>query len=122
MFCPECAAEYREGFTECSDCCVELVSILERTKRDEIAEGLTAIMETIDPEELAVVVDRLEKAEVPYVIEAGTALALLDGRDEDELPRSWQARLSVATEMLERAERIVHQARRSHRPYESPLS
>jgi hypothetical protein len=122
MFCPECAAEYREGFTECSDCGVALVATLEPVRRNEIAEGLTAVMETVDSEELATVVDRLEKAEVPYVIEAGTALALLDGRDEDELPHPWQARLSVATEMLERAERIVQQARRSHRPYESPLS
>jgi hypothetical protein len=121
MFCPECAAEYREGFTECSDCGVALVATLEPTRREQLAEGLTAVMETIDSEELATVVDRLEKAEVPYVIEAGTALALLDGRNE-ELPHHWQARLSVATALLERAERVVQQARRSHRPYESPLS
>lgn len=122
MFCPECRAEYREGFTECSDCGVALVATLGPAGHHEMAEGLTAVMQTIDSEELATVVDHLEKAEVPYVIEAGTALALLDGRDVDELPQPWQARLSVATEMLERGERIVQQARRSHRPYQSPLS
>jgi len=26
MFCPECRAEYRPGFTRCSDCDVELVN------------------------------------------------------------------------------------------------
>ena len=26
MFCPKCSAEYREGFTECSDCKVPLVT------------------------------------------------------------------------------------------------
>jgi hypothetical protein len=120
MFCPSCQAEYREGFTECSDCGVALVAALEPQRREEIVEGLTPVMETINTEELGVVVDRLEKAGVPYVIEAGTALALLDGRD-DEVPHPWQARLSVATEFAERAERIVQQARRSHRPFEPPL-
>jgi hypothetical protein len=28
MFCPICRAEYRRGFTRCSDCAVELVSFL----------------------------------------------------------------------------------------------
>jgi len=122
MFCPSCQAEYREGFTACSDCGVALVETLEpRGPRAEIVPGLTALMETIDPVELAEVVDRLEKASVPYVVEAGTALSLLDGRDE-EVPHPWQARLSVATELVERAARIVEQARRSHRPYEAPLT
>lgn len=121
MFCPECEAEYREGFAECSDCGVALVSTLQPLRRAEIAEGLTPLMETTDGEELADVVDRLEKAGVPYVVEAGTALSLLDGR-EGELPQPWQARLSVATELFERGDRIVKQARKTHRPYESPLS
>lgn len=121
MFCPECEAEYREGFTECSDCGVGLVATLEPRKREEIVEGLTPVVETADTVELAHIVDRLEKAGIPYVIEAGTALALLDGRDE-ELPHDWQARLSVATALLDRAARIVEQVRLTHRPYEAPLS
>jgi len=28
MFCPKCKAEYREGFTHCSDCDVDLVASL----------------------------------------------------------------------------------------------
>jgi len=119
MFCPSCEAEYREGFTECSDCGVALVATLEPKQREEIVEGLTPVMETGSTEELGEIVDRLEKAGVPYVIEAGTAMALLDGRD-DEVPHPWQARLSVATELIDRAARIVEQARRSHRPYEPP--
>ena len=120
MFCPSCEAEYREGFTECSDCGVALVEALEPKQREEIVAGLTPVMETGSTEELGEIVDRLEKAGVPYVIEAGTAMALLDGRD-DEVPHAWQARLSVATELIDRAARIVEQARRSHRPYEPPI-
>lgn len=34
MFCPECRAEYRPGFTRCSDCDVELVpAIPQQDKR-----------------------------------------------------------------------------------------
>jgi hypothetical protein len=32
MFCPECTAEYRPGFTRCSDCGVALVERLEETE------------------------------------------------------------------------------------------
>ncbi len=109
MFCPQCEAEYREGFTECSDCDVALVETLEPHEREEIAPGLTVVFQTPNPEELAEIVDRLEKAKVPYVIEAGTALALLDDREYDADDPQWQARLSVITELLERAERIVQQ-------------
>ena len=28
MFCPECEGEYREGFTRCADCEVDLVAAL----------------------------------------------------------------------------------------------
>src|SRR5271156_5106593 len=32
MFCPDCKAEYRPGFTRCSDCDVALVEQLEATE------------------------------------------------------------------------------------------
>jgi hypothetical protein len=35
MFCPECKAEYRAGFTRCSDCDVDLVQQLEDSEIDE---------------------------------------------------------------------------------------
>jgi hypothetical protein len=111
MFCPSCRTEYREGFTECSDCGVALVAELPPEELDRLVEGLMPVFVTTDAEELGRIVERLEKAEVGYVIEAGTALALLDGRD-DELPHEWTARLSVTDDMIDRARRIVEQERR----------
>ena len=35
MFCPECRAEYRPGFSECSDCRVALVSELKPEPKPE---------------------------------------------------------------------------------------
>jgi len=34
VFCPSCEAEYRDGFTECSDCGVTLVATLEPAPQD----------------------------------------------------------------------------------------
>jgi len=39
MFCPECRAEYREGFTECSDCHVPLAATLPAEAAPEPAES-----------------------------------------------------------------------------------
>ena len=35
MYCPECRAEFREGFTECSDCHVPLVAALPPETSDD---------------------------------------------------------------------------------------
>src|ERR1700730_14746370 len=34
MFCPECKAEYRAGFTRCADCDVDLLADLSESKPD----------------------------------------------------------------------------------------
>ena len=40
-WCPKCKYEYREGFTNCSDCGCELVEVLESTKKEAIEENDT---------------------------------------------------------------------------------
>lgn len=40
-WCPKCKYEYREGFTNCSDCGCELVEVLESTKDETIEENDT---------------------------------------------------------------------------------
>ena len=41
MFCPLCKAEYREGFTKCADCDVELIENLpEEIEEEELREEL----------------------------------------------------------------------------------
>jgi hypothetical protein len=36
MFCPECKAEYRRGFTKCRDCDVELVDTLKEPEHGRV--------------------------------------------------------------------------------------
>jgi|SRR5882724_11325627 len=109
MFCPECQSEFREGFTRCSDCDVDLVSEPGAPAPAEQHLGnLMPLAEEQSPELVAEVLDRLEKAEVPYVIEAGTALAML-GNDEIvlEKPDPWEARVWVPEAFREQATSIL---------------
>jgi putative signal transducing protein len=70
MFCPECQGEYREGFTECADCGVQLVDKLPEPEaaRDQISDaGLVALLRTGDPNELAFAEAVLTDADIPFV-------------------------------------------------------
>ncbi len=71
MYCPECQAEFREGFTECSDCHVPLVV---GSPPEDPAEafdpsiGLVVVLETIDRVELAMAKGLLENAGIPFFV------------------------------------------------------
>ncbi|MBV9494850.1 MAG: hypothetical protein JOZ54_11440 [Acidobacteria bacterium] len=104
IYCPECKAEYREGFMTCSSCDVPLVRRLES---DE-TERLVPLAHETSFEFVAELLDRLEKANVPYVIEAGTALRMLDDEaDPVTEPESWEARVWV-TRNAEGAAMKIH--------------
>lgn len=104
MICPECEIEYRDGITRCSDCDVPLVDEL---APDAYDEALTPLADGISPFTLSELTDRLEKAGVPYIVEAGTALSLLDHPEQRlTAPADWYARVWVASEFSERAQRI----------------
>lgn len=64
MFCPECSAEYREGFSRCSDCDVPLVAALPPEEMDAMHGA----------EEATVFVTR-------DIVEAETVKELLEAND-----------------------------------------
>jgi hypothetical protein len=67
MFCPECGGEYREGFTHCADCDVDLVAELPADSTDPLRHlTLVTVLETGDPGELAFAESVLRGAGIPY--------------------------------------------------------
>jgi len=107
MICPECETEYRDGFIQCADCGVALVETLESPNvAPLLLEQSSAVVESVLAE--------LESAGIPYAIEAGTALSLLDDPSAAvEKPGEWLARIWVAATFEEEAKEIVDEVRAS---------
>ncbi len=102
MICPECETEYRAGVTTCADCGVDLVEHLELAA----SARLVSLTVTHDGAIVSALTDTLEKAGVPYVVEAGTALPMLDDRLVEE-PEPWSARVWVLDTFESRARQIL---------------
>ena len=117
MICPRCHAEFRPGFTVCSDCGVALVEELDEVSAalpdDEVTEALAPFHETWSSDELAAILEAFEEQSVAYVVQAGTALSLLTQEvDPGTLPEEWHARILVAGPHQRRAREILNELRR----------
>lgn len=72
MFCPICHAEYRQGFTQCNDCAVNLVSALsmnESLPRDTNGpdeESVVVVWSGVDPRFFGNLKNALDEAGVEY--------------------------------------------------------
>lgn len=81
MFCPKCGAEYRNGFTKCSDCKIPLVLSLPLQPKPEQEQKpkqeqrpklqhvkLVDVFKTGNPATIAMVKSLLESAEIKYFV------------------------------------------------------
>lgn len=74
MYCPSCRSEYRPGFTECSDCGVDLVHNLPPeqsagqplTQEEEEQAGLVKIYSTYSQSDVMMVKACLDAEEIVY--------------------------------------------------------
>ncbi len=64
MYCPECGAEYREGYEQCADCRVPLVP--ERPEPDREITDWVIVHETSQTDVLPVIKSLLRSAEIPF--------------------------------------------------------
>jgi Putative prokaryotic signal transducing protein len=68
MFCPNCGGEYREGFTRCEDCDVDLVAVLpEAPVAQHDPADVTTVFSTNDPVVWMTAKSLLDEAGIPYV-------------------------------------------------------
>lgn len=61
MFCPLCKAEYRDGFTKCSDCLLPLVA----TQEEAAAVGVRRLWTGTSQREFEEILTALAQAEIP---------------------------------------------------------
>ncbi|MBZ5586663.1 MAG: DUF2007 domain-containing protein [Acidobacteriia bacterium] len=86
MYCPQCRAEYREGFSECSDCHVPLLSGAPPPDPFDPNMELVIVLETNDQVQLAMVKGLLEDAGIPFYL-LGRITTLI--QDVDPMLHKW---------------------------------
>ncbi len=74
MFCPQCEAEYRPGFTRCADCGVDLVDRLPEAPRETHEEmsgdvRLVKVLQTKDRSDVLSIQMGLDSAGIEYLLQ-----------------------------------------------------
>jgi len=74
MYCPKCKAEYRPGFTRCSDCDVDLVEALSPGESaSQLTEGSLGTIKRVwsgkNEERCVTLCERLKAAGIPFKVD-----------------------------------------------------
>jgi hypothetical protein len=96
MYCPNCRAEYREGFIWCSDCEIALVAELPPEEPPEFVD-LVEVLSIADPGQIYLIKSILEAEEIPYLAQG----------ENFNLGRNIPVRFLVPKDCLEQAREIL---------------
>lgn len=81
-WCPHCRTEYREGFTTCADCGMDLVETLPPSKEDQIAAfAARCNAEPLDPVILFEALDHMQTALAEQLLEEAGIASYHQGRE-----------------------------------------
>ena len=109
MYCPQCRVEYRDGFTECSDCQVALLAgtapVEQPAHPFDPSLGLVVVLETNNGIQLAMVKGLLEDAGIPFFV-LGQITTLVS--DVDPFLNKW-VRVQVPRDREEEARRLLEE-------------
>jgi len=116
MFCPKCGAEYRNGFYECSDCQVPLVSESPVEGSTDPGPGansleLVSLLEIENPIRLALIRSVLEAEGIECLVRGESPHAL---GGIEFISRRRKVVLQVAQEDEEKARELIHSLELSH--------
>jgi hypothetical protein len=98
MFCPECKAEYREGFKKCSDCNVDLVEQLPPEQAEKFIEYVE-VLRTSNPSDIALIKSILDSEDIIYYLQGEHANYVL--------PPVLPARLRVNKDQVEKTIEVL---------------
>jgi hypothetical protein len=114
MHCPKCLTEYREGFTECSDCRVPLAEGNAPARADESHDvPLATVFETSDPFVVNLAKATLQDAGIEYV---------LQGDDSDERSLSGMTPTGAQASQFQVEAAVADNAREALEPLINPQS
>ncbi len=107
MFCPNCKAEYREGFTVCADCNVKLVHSLE--EKDKKAESykesqndditFIPVLSTYNLGDIALIKSLLDNEGIEYFLQ-GENTAYIRGYMDPTILMVREDQVSTVKELL----------------------
>jgi hypothetical protein len=101
MFCPSCKADYRPGFTRCSDCDVPLVAEAPDQPSTD-TEQLRAVWEGDDQTTCVALCRKLIESDIPYEV------AQIPKSRSGKMDVDWFYKIGVPLSVHEKAEEIVH--------------
>lgn len=99
MFCPECRAEYRPGFTHCTDCDVDLVTELPKPEPDIDCAELSHVWTGKSQSRCVELCKDLRAKGIPFKVE--------QSRHQDRMGVDEKYRISVPSEFSKKARGIV---------------
>ena len=118
LFCPECRAEYREGFDTCSDCGVSLVAELPPVRAKEHPQQtleLVTVLETADPGLVSVTQSMFDAAGIEFVSVGGNPGAVFSG-----IPLLGRVRLQVRADRADEARTLLSELSANEAPGSTP--
>ena len=104
MFCPNCRTEYREGFTVCADCHIDLVDALPEKPEPEFID-FKEVLTTYNPGDVAFIKSLLESEEIQYFFKGEHFMYVR--------PLADPARLMVRIDQVEEAVALLKNVRLS---------
>lgn len=102
MFCPNCGAEYREGFTQCVDCRVDLVSEPPLKMANDRPIQMVEVFSTYNQGDIAFIKSLMEGEGIHYFFSGESTLMMIAA--------GAYARLLVASDQAPRAREVLKEA------------